>query len=78
MKAAVLSGNTVNDTNILDYMKVIEERLVEIIAEYTKKLSEKDDSIPRIPMAGPGIPFNDKLEPLPLIRPPDTFASNNG
>jgi len=78
MKAAVLSGNTVNDTNILDYMKVIEKRLVEIIAEYTKKLSEKDETIPRIPLAGPAVPFNDKLEPLPLIRPPDTTAANYG
>lgn len=68
-----LSGNTVNDSNILEYMKVIEERLVQIIAEYTKKMSQKgDDTVPRIPQAGPSAPFNDKLDYQPLIRPPDT------
>ena len=71
-RVMALSGNTVNDSNILEYMKVIEERLVQIIAEYTKKMSQKDDTVPRIPHAGPSVPFNDKLDPQPLIRPPDT------
>jgi hypothetical protein len=67
-----LTGNQVNDTNILDYMKVIEERLVQIIAEFTKKMSQKGDShVPNVPAIFLQ-PFNDKLEPPQLFRLPDS------
>lgn len=74
-KLVPLSGNQVNDSNILDYMKVIEERLVQIVNEYTKKMSQKDDNPASvIPHVGPGVPMNDTLEPPSLIRPPDSNA----
>jgi hypothetical protein len=73
-KLMSLSGNTVNDSNIVDYMRVIEQRLVQIINEYTKKMSQKDETVANIPLVGPSVPMNDKLEGPQLIRAPDSIA----
>lgn len=53
--------------------QVIEERLVQIVQEYTRKMSLRDDNPNAvIPHVGPSMPMNDMTEQCPYIRAPDT------
>eukprot|EP00968_Pinguiococcus_pyrenoidosus_P002136 scaffold111_cov252-Pinguiococcus_pyrenoidosus.AAC.4 len=54
-KVTLLTGQGITDTNILQYMAMIEQRTVEIIAEYTRKVVQKESRAVS-PVAGPPTP----------------------
>ena len=54
-KIAILTGQTVSESNVLDFMGAIEQRAVDIIAEYLKVQNRQDGN--RSPTPGPMSPM---------------------
>ena len=54
-KIAILSGQSVSESNVLDFMGAIEQRAVDIIAEYLKGQNRPDGN--RSPTPGPMTPM---------------------
>eukprot|EP01041_Mallomonas_annulata_P000841 gene841-1639_t len=57
-KIAILTGQTVSESNVLDFMGAIEQRAVDIIADHLRLQSRTDGGGPLSPTPGPTTPMN--------------------
>jgi hypothetical protein len=64
-KVAMLTGQGVTESNVLDYMGCIEQRAVDIITDYLRLMSQNDGNQgPRSPTPGPATPMLHCPEPV--------------
>ena len=57
-KVALLIGQGISESNVLDYMGCIEQRAVDIIAEYLRLNRASTPTLPRSPTPGPPSPMH--------------------
>uniref|UniRef100_A0A7S1XQU7 ODAD1 central coiled coil region domain-containing protein n=1 Tax=Phaeomonas parva TaxID=124430 RepID=A0A7S1XQU7_9STRA len=68
-RMTMLTGQGVTESNILQYMGIIEQRAVEIISEYTKKMMQKEVARAITPLSGPSQPA--EFGASRSLRPPE-------
>jgi chromosome segregation ATPase len=68
-KLAALTGQGVTDSNVLDYLGAVENRAVDIIADYIRLMGTISNEPPRAATPGPVSPSRWPLDPF--VPPPD-------